>query len=139
MDKVLEIQMALLNKINFAFELLLGLNREGCPCSLVGCLEMDTKGESYRMLIVNYLVALIGNRKNDKVSIWHNSVGEKKEQIEKFHIDNADGIKNLYNTRDKIYAHFDTDYDSVLKNIEYDFIKACIDFLNEVLEYQGDK
>lgn len=92
-------------------------------------LQCDAELESYRMFVTNYLVALIGNRKNDKISLNINH----KEELEQFRKENEKDIKQLETIRDQVYSHFDLDYYKNCDKISMQFIEKCIYFVAEVL------
>lgn len=131
-----QMQIALLNKVIFAHHLL-GKTEEandGKRLPMVDYLLLNVQLESYRMLIVNYLTALIGRRKNDKNSIYSEKENPK---IDNFYEENNAEIKNLEDTRDKLYAHCDLDFNEVLKAISREFIEKCLTLLKQVLDYKG--
>lgn len=92
-------------------------------------MQCDAELESYRMFVTNYLVALIGNRKNDKISLNINH----KEELEQFRKENEKDIKQLETIRDQVYSHFDLDYYKNCDKISMQIIEKCIYFVAEVL------
>ena len=131
-------RISLLNKVVFAWKLLTDMRvYDGQIMMLDKRLELDTRAESYRMLIANYLVALVGQGKNDRISLYNKPIESKKQQIEKFYADNAADIKKLTKIRDKIYAHFDTDCTSTIDIIPFGLIKNLIDNLVTILDYKA--
>ena len=101
-------------------------------------LKYETKCECYRMLVFNYLVALIGYKKNDKCSIYHHPPKGKEQLVKDFVDNNKDVIDKIYISRDKVYSHFDEDFAKEIKRIEYDEVKKIIDFIYSVLLDKGN-
>ena len=122
-------QVALYSKIKVAYNLLKAYKPKN-DGTWKSYFEDDTKIESYKMLIVNYIVALLGNRKNDKCSFNLNYPSE----IADFRKNNADNIENLEVIRDKVYSHFDLDYVEKSKLMSYEFIEQCIEFISVIVE-----
>ena len=93
----------------------------------------DTKSESYRMRALNYLIELIGYEKNDKYSIFHYPPKGQEKIINDFIEENKSVIEKIYKTRNKIYSHFDIDFEKETQRIEFEEIKRIIDFIESVL------
>lgn len=131
-----QMQMALLNKVIFAYYLLdkTGKANDSNCLPKVDYLLLDVQLESYRMLIVNYLNALIGRGKNDKISIFSE---KDNPEILNFYKENETNIQELKSMRDKLYAHCDLDFNVVLKAITPEFIEKCLTLLKQVLDYKG--
>lgn len=133
---ILVSQVAVFNKINCAYKLLRNLDVSVPESSNEDSRMLDTQRESYKMLIVNYLMVLLGRRKNDKISIckfyWLN---DNKKSIDEFYEQYKDEIDNLQSLRDKVYSHFDLDYITAVNNIKFEFIETCIDFLNNIFQF----
>lgn len=133
---ILVSQVAVFNKINCAYKLLRNLDVSVPESSNEDSRMLDTQRESYKMLIVNYLMVLLGRRKNDKISIckfyWLN---DNKKSIDEFYEQYKDEIDNLQSLRDKVYSHFDLDYITAVNNIKFEFIETCIDFLNSIFQF----
>lgn len=90
-------------------------------------MDMHVKAESYRMLIVNYLLALLGNKKNDKLSIPNNARENEKEMVENFCNEYKTELNQLYKVRDKFYTYYECSTENkILFEI---FIEACLSFL----------
>lgn len=100
-------------------------------------LKNDAIEEAYRMLIVNYLIALLGNKKNDKCSIRKISNDIEKNRFDKFIAENQNDYDNLYRVRDTVYAHFDFQHKD-LNDISYKFIAKCIIYLQEYFDRQPE-
>lgn len=94
-------------------------------------IKQDTLQESLKMLIVNYLIALLGNKSNDKISLANNQL-KGNEIIKDFYIKNGKIIDKLYGMRDKIYSHFDMGFCSIdfCTNEE---IETCLKFLEKTM------
>ena len=101
-------------------------------------LKNETTTQSRMMLITNYLYALLVKGRNNKISI-HNNFENRKEEIEKFLEENKDTIDKLKTIRDKVYSHIDLDWLDYVKNISFEEIETCINFLNSIIGYDFDK
>lgn len=145
---VQEHQMALYNKLRMGYNLC--IEHPTLTCTPIHFLVMsendrkkyliqDTKNESYRMLVINYSVSLIGNKKNDKYSLYFYPPTGKQGEVNKFIEDNQDIINKLYKARNKAYAHFDVDFENQTEKIEYFEIKKIIDFIGTVLPVTQEK
>ncbi len=135
-------QKALFSMLKFGFELCLKTPKITCDRYHFAFapeeekrkfLEYDTKCESYRMLVFNYLIALIGNRKNDKCSIYHYPPAGKEDEIKNFLEINKELIEKIYQARNKIYSHFDVDFGKNTEIIENCEMQKIIDFIQTVL------
>lgn len=134
----LDYQKLLLNLITDAFNLLTG---NGVEISDIKC-DNDEKEkficilrESISGYIVNNLINLIGNNnKTPQLSIY------KKDNVllNKFIADNQEQYNELKLWRDKYYAHFDMNLFDCAKTLNQEFIKKCIDFLNNYFEKIND-
>lgn len=91
------------------------------------CLDFNVLAESYRMFIINYLCVLLGNRKNDKISIPNNVRISEKEIVDEFFKSNKSDIDLLYGARDKVYSHFDESNTDII--ISNNFVKNCLEFI----------
>lgn len=98
----------------------------------------DTKTESYRMLVTNYSIALVGYKKNDKYSLYFYPPEGKEQEVKDFIEQNKNVIEKLYKARNKVYAHFDVDYEEQTEKIEYSEIKKIVDFVGSVLPVVND-
>lgn len=139
---VLQHQVALLSKLKMGYDLC--VKNPTITCNPIyffnypkeeqeKFLIYDTKSESYRMLVVNYLIALIGYKKNDKYSIFYYPPKGQDENIKKFIEENKPILEKIYKTRNKIYSHFDVDFEDQTQKIEFEEIKKIIDFIDSVL------
>ena len=133
-------QISLLSKIIFAYNLLFDL-RGTKTFDITEHLRNDAMAESYRMLIVNYLVAITGRGKYDTNTIFYNRPAKKDKEVDAFYANHGKLLKKLKDIRNKVYAHFDNDY---LKNaskanakIEFDEIKPCIEDLMSIVGYNA--
>lgn len=96
-------------------------------------LDLDVRLESFRTLIINYLVVLLGKGKFDKMSVWNNKSKFNIEQIETFYKDNEVDLKKLFETRNKVFAHFDNQEYDKLPILHFEIIEKCFAFLECVL------
>ena len=87
--------------------------------------------ESLKMLTTNYIVALIGKRKNDKLSLYHTKI---KDDLNKFCEIHKVEYEALEQARDKVYSHFDMDYREKCGIISFEFIEDSIDFIEKSLQ-----
>lgn len=87
--------------------------------------------ESLKMLTINYIVALIGKRKNDKLSLYYTKI---KDDLDKFCEEHKDEYEALELARDKVYSHFDMDYRGKCGIISFSFIEDCIEFIEKSLQ-----
>ena len=127
-------QIGCLNKVMCAWNLLQGLRQyDREPCTPERWMELDAMAESYRMMTVNYLTALVGQKKNDKISIFNNPIKGKEQQISDFYSEYANDLANLHRVRDKVYSHFDLDFADAVKELPNDFITNCIEDLVDIL------
>lgn len=134
-------QYGLFNKICILFELIQPYLLNKMPYEEINeqnsqeILKNDAIKEAYTMLIVNYLIALLGNKRNDTSSIFKISNECEKIKLEDFIQENQSDYENLYNVRNKVYAHFDFNREG-LKDISYQFIVKCMSFLQEYFDRQ---
>lgn len=136
-----QLQVTLYSYIQIAYQLLIKMKREMEGVifnSIEEFLVFDVKQESYKMLIVNYLTALFGKRKNDKISLYNHPIKDQEQAIEQFFKTNADELDAVFRVRDKVYSHVDVDFINACKNISFDFIEKCIDFLRNVLDIKQE-
>ena len=133
-------QVALLSKIVFAYNLLFDL-RGTTTFDFMEHLKRDTMSESYRMLIINYLVAITGKGKHDTNSIFYNRPDAKKNKVDNFYTKHDKLLDRLRVIRNKIYAHFDNDYiENASKagaSIQFEEIKPCIEDLMSIVGYNA--
>lgn len=97
----------------------------------------DVKCESYKMLVINYLIALLGMKKNDTISFYNDSNDHIKELVKNFHEEHEIEFKALRTVRNKFYSHYENNYDIKLK-INNDFINTCIYFSNHLLKIEKE-
>lgn len=136
-----QLQVTLYSFIQIAFQLLIKMKEkteESLLYSIEEVLVLNVKQESYKMLIVNYLTALFGRRKNDKISLFNHPIKGQEQVIEEFFKTNADELDGVFSARDKVYSHIDVDFIKACKNISFDFIEKCIDFLRKVLDIKQE-
>ena len=94
-------------------------------------LRQESLSESKKMLIVNYLYALLVNSRNNQISIYKNR-DLNRSAIDQFAQENVSTIEKIKMVRDKVYAHLDLDWLNHTETIEYFEIEACLSFLNEL-------
>ena len=130
-------QIGCLNKIVYATHLLDELKQQhnGKPCDFEQFSKWDTQAESYRMLIANYLIALVGHTGNDRISIHNNPIKGKEKQIADFYNKHRDNISKLYDWRNKVYSHLDPDFADNVGKTSPDFINDCVNDLIDILDY----
>ena len=90
------------------------------------------------MLVTNYSIALVGYKKNDKYSLYFYPPEGKEQEVKDFIEQNKNVIEKLYKARNKVYAHFDVDYEEQIEKIEYNEIKKIVDFVGSVLPVIND-
>ena len=132
-----QLQVTLYSYIQIAYQLLIK-TKELKLNSIEEFLVLNVKQESYKMLIVNYLTALLGKRKNDKISLYNHPIKEQEQTIKQFFKTNADELNAVFSVRDKVYSHVDVDFMNTCKNISFDFIEKCIGFLRKVLDIKQE-
>jgi len=71
-------------------------------------------------------VVLIGNGRNDKVSLYNDFVLSKVTKVKEFYENRKEQIKHLKMLRDKIYSHVDSDLSDLLISMPLDFIKGKV-------------
>lgn len=116
------------------------MNDQGRACFQLECqehLRQEALAESKKMLITNYLYALLVNTRNNQISIYNNS-SLNQSLIEQFVQDNISTIEKIKVVRDKVYAHLDLDWLNYVKTIEYEEIETCIAFLNKLFDINGE-
>lgn len=137
-------QIALYNKVRVGYELCKKYPIKVYPMSFFDkltkeeqfqALAYDTIAESYRMLVANYLIALIGYKKNDTSSLYHHPVQGKEEKIYKFVEENRLLVDKIYKIRNKVYAHYDVKFKASSDDlIQYEELEKIINFIAEVLK-----
>lgn len=136
-------QFGLFNKICILFELIQPYLLNKMPYEEINeqniqeFLKNDAIREAYTMLIVNYLVALLGDNKHDTSSILKMPNEFEKNKLKDFIKANQSDYENLCNVRNKVYAHFDFNREG-LKNISFQFIEKCMIYLQEYLDRQPE-
>lgn len=130
-----KMRVAMFFKTKRASEMLMEIYKEseGKYFNKKDYLDLDLKMDSLRMLIANYLVALLGQGKFDKMSIYNNKEIYNTPIIESFYKDNETGLQNLVETRNKVFAHFDNQAYDELPIVYFDFIEKCLLFLESIL------
>lgn len=128
----------ILNQIKLAYKLYkklkLKINNELIKMDLV--LEYNVQLESYKMFIVNYLWAMLGEGRNNQISIFNSDEDIIiKEKINIFKQENKHFLDNLKVCRDKVYAHVDKDYHNKINSIFDEEIEKIIQFLNDTVVY----
>lgn len=99
-------------------------------------MDMHVLAESYRMLIVNYLLALLGNKKNDKLSIPNNARENELEMVDSFCNEYKTELNQLNKVRDKFYTYYECSTENkILFEI---FIEACLSFLKKYFDNSED-
>ena len=102
--------------------------------------ELDTfldyviETECHKMFMFNYLIVLLGYKKNDKISIINHPIHGKETIGRDFIKENKKLIDNLYVIRDKVYSHFDIDFLDYAQVVTFNDIEKCINFLKKYLE-----
>lgn len=119
-------QIATYNRIKIAYKLLIEVPNPNIKTD-IEFLKYDVRVESYKMYIINYLAALIGRRKNDKISLNLNY----KDKLDGFYLKNQKEIDNLLTIRDTVYSHFDLDFNKKCETMNYEFIEKCLDFIKD--------
>lgn len=97
-------------------------------------LDYNLEVECHKMFMFNYLIVLLGYKKNDKISIINNPIQGKEKIGQDFIDQNKELINSLYSIRDKVYSHFDDDFLNHTRVITYQEIEKCVNFLNEYFE-----
>lgn len=132
-DRKTIIQGALINKVEMAYQLFKKKQEEyTIIANTEEFLLSDVKKESYRMLIINYLIVLLGDGKNDKISLFNSKNEFIRNKTQKFIKDRKVEFDNLKKVRNKVYAHFDEDYEKSTTAISGEFIISCINFITEM-------
>lgn len=72
--------------------------------------------------------------RNNNISIHKNFTNEK-QKIDDFESKNNDLLTRLKTARDKLYSHIDLDWQIATKNISFDEFEICINFLNDLFNY----
>ncbi|MDE6200823.1 MAG: hypothetical protein K2M47_02930 [Clostridiales bacterium] len=132
MNELLQEQVTAFSKIKFVYQDL--IDNPPTVAELIDIeqfLKYDALTESKKMLIVNYLYALLAHTKNNKISV-HNNPYLNQTLISEFMQTHGDIVEKIKIVRDKVYAHIDLNWMSVAKNISNDEIQCCIDFLNNI-------
>ena len=93
--------------------------------------------EAYTGLIINNLCVLLGDRKNDKLSILKAKEEYDTVIIDEFYCKNQKQLKSLFTARDKMYAHIDADLDGNAFEYSIDFLGECVSFLETL--FRGGK
>lgn len=132
MDTLIQEQITAFSKIKFVYQDLINnpLTMD-LAFDIEQFLKFDALTESKKMLIVNYLYALLVKTKNNKISI-QNSPGLDQKTISEFVKTQWEILEKIKIVRDKIYAHIDLDWASVAKNISNEEIECCISFLDKI-------
>lgn len=161
-DSIKVLQISILSKINFAYydlrqnpslKLVLdsnGNNEEEKFRNYVSSLNNDellefrktmfkylkneTIAQSRMMLIINYLYALLVDGNNNKISIYKN-FQDKLEDIKNFENRNKEITDKIKTVRDKVFSHIDANWLECVKNISFEEIETCINFLNNLFNY----
>lgn len=161
-DNIKELQISALSRINFCFYELRNyppmdwinsvINKDSVTSSKENYLKMnkqqqrmfnkdlfkyldrESTTEARMMLIINYLAALLLKGSNNQISI-HNNFSDKIEEIKKFEKENSDLYLRIKIARDKFYAHIDLNWITVVKEISFNELQKCIDFLNKLFDY----
>ena len=66
----------------------------------------------------------------------------KEQQLEKlkqFEKDNAEILTKIKKVRNKVYSHLDPNWLEDVKNIPFEEIEICINFLNKLFDYNFEK
>lgn len=95
--------------------------------------------DAFRCLITNNLCVLLGQRKNDKLSIWHNKEKYNTALIDDFYTKHEKELQSLFTARDKVYAHIDTNVTESAFLHEDSFLRICVHFLMDLLLIEGAK
>lgn len=96
----------------------------------------DVQCESYRMLIVNYLIVLIGynqDNKNDKLSFFKDGNSKMKKIIQNFHKNFQTEMKNLKTIRNKYYAHYENLYLTQDYCLTQKFFLQCLNLCSTLI------
>ena len=101
-------------------------------------LQRESLTESKIMLIINYIHALLIKTRTNKISIHHN-FQHKQVIIDKFEKDNAEILTKIKKVRNKVYSHLDPNWLEDVKNIPFEEIEICINFLNKLFDYNFEK
>jgi len=159
-NNIIELQMSALSRVNFCFYELKRnppllwtnsiINNENLEKTRENYLKLDSTQqtvfnqelfnylnresttEARTMLVINYLAALLIKGKNNNISIHENFNSEK---INKFTEENKDLLNRLKDARNKLYAHIDLNWKDYAKGITFDEFQKCINFLNDLFNY----
>ena len=99
-------------------------------------LGKESLTESKFMLIINYLYALLfRDPRHNQISIYEN-FQDRIEEIEAFKRANQNTLNKIKTVRDKVYAHIDLNWMQYVRNIQFEEIENCIQFLNGLFNYK---
>lgn len=129
---------SILHQINVAYKLYEDIQSKinNQMIILKQALEYTVQLESYRMFIINYLWAMLGEGRNNQISIFNSEEDSIiQDKINIFKQENKYLLNNLKVCRDKVYAHVDKDYPNKIYPISDKEIKKIILFLNGIIKY----
>lgn len=124
-----QMQIAIFNKANLAYKLLKNCESKNFDTQ-EEYLMYDVQIESYKMLIINHLYALLGKGNNNKISLNFNHANDLQIFYQKYEAE----LKTLKNARDKVYSHIDLDFLDNCQIISYEFIEVCLNFINSIFK-----
>jgi len=137
-----------LAQITLAYNFLLDLEHkrtflENQPQDKVSCEELilhELNATAFRMLVINYTVALIGKGKYDKTSIHNDPKYNQDSRLKDFYSKRKSDITYLKDMRNKIYAHIDLDApESIDLERVYKLVKDAIILVTDVIGIENPK